>query len=341
MKKLLLTIVLLAASSAFFAASAQIPAWLGHIKPSGYLQGGYSYTVGGDNTFYIKRARLTWAGDLYKSPEIGTFDYKVQVDFANSPKLVDLFLKYTFCPEFGVQLGQFKTPLTIENSENPPAKLEFIDYSLVVQRFAQMSAQDLGGVNSTGRDMGIQFFGALMPMSDGHPLLRYNLALFNGNGINKMDDDNLKNFMARMMVYPMKELNIGAYYMRRVGHMDEVNIYRDYDYRVRDRYGVGIAYDGKYAFARTEIIEGHTDGYLARAAYVSGGFKVTDKLVLAARYDYFNENVNTERMDMQYITGEISYHLFPNLRFQLDYVYKQQMDRTVNHMVNFMTTIIY
>ena len=204
MKRILLSFALLAVSALMSQAVAQTtPAWLDHIKPSGYLQGGYSYNYNpeGDdtNTFYIKRARLTWAGDLFKDPKVGTFDYKVQVDFAGTPKLVDFFLKYTLCDEFGVQIGEFKTPLTIENSEYAPVKLEFIDYSLLVQRFAQMSAADLGGINSTGRDMGIQFFGKAIPMDDGHSLLRYNIALFNGNGINKSDDDNLKNFMARVM----------------------------------------------------------------------------------------------------------------------------------------------
>ena len=167
MKKLTITLVLLlAAAPCLFKVSAQEKPWMKYITPSGYYQAGFSFTDAGDNTFYIKRARIALNGDLYKG-KFGKFEYKVQAELAGSPKLVDYFVKWTVRDEFGIQLGQFKTPLTYENSECPPLKLEFIDYSLLVQRFARMSTSDLTGISASGRELGFQFYGKMLPLVPG------------------------------------------------------------------------------------------------------------------------------------------------------------------------------
>ena len=188
-----------------------------YITPSGYFQAGYSSDFDFNNSFYIKRARIALSGTLYETPEYGKLEYKVQAELANSPKLVDYFVKYTVCDEFGVQFGQFKSPLSYENSECPPLKLEMIDYSLLVQRFCRMSSTDLSGISATGREIGLQFYGKAIPMVDGHSLVRYNVGIFNGNGINKLDDDKRKNLIARLMIYPLKDLCLVGYYERAFG----------------------------------------------------------------------------------------------------------------------------
>ena len=192
MKKLTIILLLLVATAAFsFRSQAQEKPWMQYINPSGYFQAGYQIDDATNNTFYIKRARLALAGDLIKSERFGKFEYKVQAELAGSPKLVDYWVKWTIRDEFGIQFGQAKTPLTVENSEYAPLKLEMIDYSLLVQRFARMSTKDLSGISATGREMGINFYGKVFPMADGHALVRYNVGLFNGNGINKNDDDQI------------------------------------------------------------------------------------------------------------------------------------------------------
>ena len=341
MKKLILTLLLLvAATPCFHRATAQEKPWMQYINFSGYYQAGFSITDTYDNTFYIKRARLAFAGDLYKG-DYGKFEYKVQAEFAGSPKLVDYFVKWTVCDGFGFQFGQFKTPLTYENSEYAPLKLELIDYSLVVQRFARMSGSDLFlGASATGREMGFQFYGKWFPMSDGHALVRYNVALFNGNGINKSDNDRLKNFMARVMIFPVKDFSISGCYERRLGYMDEVQIYNEYDYRILDRYGVCLAYDSKIGWFRTEYMAGHTFGERAEGAYVTAGYRITPAFNIGARYDYFTSNSKWEGFDQHYVTVGASWHPFPKLRLQLNYTHKQEPDRSVTNMVNLMSSII-
>ena len=341
MKKLSVFILLLfLAAPLAFRAQGQEKPWMKYMNPSGYFQAGWNIDDALNNSFYIKRARLSVAGDLYQG-DYGKFEYKVQAELAGSPKLVDYFVKWTICDGFGIQAGQFKTPLTYENSEYAPLKLEMIDYSLVVQRFARMGAGDLWlGASSTGREMGFQFYGKWFPMADGHALVRYNVALFNGNGINKNDDDRCKNFMARVMVFPMKDLSVAGCYERRLGRMEEIPIYNDYDYRVLDRYGVALNYDSKFAWFRTEYMAGHTKGWRAEGAYVTAGYKITPTLNFGARYDYFTTNSREAGHDQQYVTVGTSWHPFPRLRLQLNYMRKQEADRSVTHLVNFMSSII-
>ena len=344
MKKLFLTLALLGAAVFFSNLQAQ-PAWLDHIKPGGYLQTGFSFDNQFDNpSFYVKRARFSVTGDLYKSPQYGKLEYKLQADFAGSPKLVDIFFKYTVNDAFGVQFGQFKTPLTIENSEYVPAKLEMIDYSLLVQRFAHMSAKDLAGVNSTGRDCGVQFYGKFFPADDGHMRIVYNLALFNGTGINKNDTDKSKDLMGRVMYYPFKELKVGASFSRRIGPVDVPAgqpTVLDYDVTLLDRYGVGAAYDGKHAYVRTEWMAGHTAGTRAQAAYLSAGYIVSPKFFVGARYDFFDTDTHSTDTEQHYIVVGCCYAPFKNLRLQLNYTHKQDPGGVVNNLVNFMTTITY
>lgn len=339
MKRLTLFVLMLLAAAPLFQVSAQERPWMKYITPSGYYQAGYSITDAMDNTFYIKRARIALAGQLFED-RYGKFEYKVQAELAGSPKLVDYWVKYTMCPEFGIEFGQFKTPLSLENSEYAPLKLELIDYSLLVQRFVRMSTADVSGISATGREMGLMFFGKMLKMGEGHHLLRYDVGLFNGCGINKIDDDKLKDFMARVMIFPLKDLSVTGYYMRRIGHMDEVPIYHDYDYRVRDRYGMALNYDSKWAWLRTEYMAGHTDGWRAEGAYITAGYKITPNLNLGARCDYFTTNSREAGHDQWYYTAGASWYPFQRLRIQLNYMYKQEADRSVTHLVNLMTSIV-
>ena len=342
MKKLMLTLFLLLAAASTVGLSAQERPWMKYITPSGYLQTGYQSDFDLNNSFYIKRVRISLGGMLFENPTYGKLEYKIQADLAGSPKLVDYFFKYTVREDFGIQLGQFKSPLSIENSEYAPLKLELIDYSLLVQRFCKMSAADLsGGGSSTGREMGVQFYGNVYKMGDGHHLVKYNVALFNGNGINKMDDDKRKDFVARLMVFPIKDLCVAGYYLRSLGPHDETAPeYNDYDWYIFDRYGGGIAYDGKYAWLRAEYMAGHTHGWRAEGAYGTVGYKFTDDLNIGFRYDYFTTNSREQGHVQQYYSGGVSWFPLKWLRLQLNYTLKNEPGaEKPTHLINFMTTI--
>ena len=340
MKKLMITLLLALAVAPGITAQVQERPWMKYITPSGYFQAGFTMDQTMTNSFYIKRARIALNGTVYESPKFGVLEYKIQAEVANSPKLTDYFLKYTIRPEIGIQVGQFKTPLSIENSEYAPLRLEMIEYSLLVQRFCRMSTSDLSGISSTGRELGMQLYGNIYKMSDGHSLVRYNLAVFNGAGINKMDDDKRKDLMARVMVYPIRDLCLSGYYMRTVGpHSEYAPEYNDYDWYIFDRYGGGIAYDSKYGWLRGEYMAGHTYGYRAEGAYGTIGFRFNPKWAVGFRYDYFNVNSRAKGHVQQHFTGGIVWQPIKYFRLQVNYVYKRDPGVSPYHVFNILTSI--
>ncbi len=294
-----------------------------HLKISGYLQTYYHLELADATTatssFRVRRARVSFAGDIVKSDKYGYMDYRLQVDFASSPQIVDAWLRYRPFRELGVQVGQFKVPLSIENSEYAPLQLEFIDYSLVVQRLVRMSGQDVAGINSTGRDCGVQLYGGFIEKG-GLDVLNYNLAVFNGNGINRGDNNRSKDVVARVMVSPLRDLTIAAYYQYGEGDFGEKR------YVCYQRYGGGVAYEGSHAFTRAEYIAGVTGSLSSDGAYASAGWKFSTSNAgngfVGARFDYFDEDIHTSQREFNYTLGA-AYNPWRYLRLQFNYVIKQ------------------
>ena len=315
-----------------------------HLNISGYLQALYTLEMADGRTenssFRIRRARLSFAGKIVESEEVGMADYRLQVDFAENPKIVDAWVRYCPFAQLGMQVGQFKIPLSIENSEYAPLKLEFIDYSLVVQRLVKMSGDDVTGISSTGRDCGAQLYGGFLKR-EGFHLLNYNLAIFNGNGINaKKDNNHSKDFVGRVMLCPLKDLTIAGYYQYGKGNFEEQK-YLNYE-----RYGGGIAYNGRHAFARGEYIRGNTGSLRSEGAYASAGWKFsTPKAgsgLLGARFDYFDENIYTPSREFNYTLG-VAYMPWRYMRLQLNYTLKQYQhyEKPFAHLLQVMVSGIF
>lgn len=323
MKRTILTILLISS----FALTAKGISWKEFQKRlniSGYLQALYTWEYADDKTenssFRIRRARLSFAGKIVENKKVGVVDYRLQVDFAESPKIVDAWVRYRPFAQLGIQVGQFKIPLSIENSEYAPLKLEFIEYSLVVQRLVKMSSNDVTGISSTGRDCGAQLYGGFIKR-EGFHMLNYNLAIFNGNGINsKKDNNHSKDLVGRLMICPLKDLTIAGYYQYGEGNFGEKK-YVDYQ-----RYGGGIAYNGRHAFARSEYIRGNTGRLISEGTYASAGWNFYTKKAgygsVVARFDYFDENIRNRACEFNYTLGAV-YQPWKHLRLQLNYTIKQ------------------
>ena len=315
-----------------------------HLKISGYLQTLYTLEYADRQTenssFRIRRARLSFAGKIAEGEKIGVADYRLQVDFADSPKIVDAWVRYRPFSQLGIQVGQFKIPLSIENSEYAPLKLEFIEYSLVVQRLVHMSSNDLLGINSTGRDCGAQLYGSFIKR-EGFHLLNYNIALFNGNGINtKRDNNHSKDFVGRVVLSPLRDLALAGYYQYGEG------IFGEQKHTKYQRYGGGLAYNGRHAFARSEYIRGNTGSLVSEGAYASVGWKFhTTKAgygSLGARFDYFDEDIHVSSREFNYTLG-VAYQPWRYLRLQLNYTLKQyqHLNQPVTHSLMAMVSGIF
>jgi len=320
-------------------------------KISGFVQGMFQANLSDkgdliDNTFRMRRVRLSVDGNLSK-----TVSYKIQGDFVNNPMLVDAFVKYKPCKEFAIQLGQFKTPFTLESPINP-VNLEIFDYGESVQNLAGYS--DVCGVGGLGRDIGVMATGSLFPImgEEGYKysIVDYAVGVFNGNGpVNfkknekGLDNNNRKDIVGRLEVHPgLKDLTLSTSYYYGKYYKDEDNN------GVRNRWTAGAQYNDGKLVLRGEYISGETgyvtdipedlgyfnsNGYYAQAGYY---FQAGEqKIMPVLRYEHFNANtalVNGGGGTNWYTAG-INYWPLKSVNFKLDYSLIQKESGTNSHRV--------
>lgn len=272
---------------------------------SGYAQLGYQWSQDDRSSFYIKRVRLSLSGSIYRQ----IADYRVQLELA-SPKIVDAYVRIAPWRQFGVQVGQYKVPFSIENVDYAPLKLEAIDYPMALQALMGFSeVLPSGTLSATGRDMGVTFYGGLWKRKD-FSVINYRVGVFNGAGINCWDNNKSKDISMRLNINPIKELTLsGSYYWGEWGA----------DYLGRKRFAAGIAYDGADFFARSEYIGGKTGALLSDGYYVTAGWRINEYVTPLVRYDVYREN--SDDADCQrtnYLVG-VDCHVWKHLRLQLNY----------------------
>lgn len=283
-------------------------------KISGYLQLGYQWSET-ESTFFIKRARVNFQGDILRDK----IDYRLQLEFASSPKIVDAYLRFKPFDELNFQIGEYKIPFTIENTDYVPLKVELIEYPLSLQKL--MGFNDICGLSATGRDMGASMYGGFIKR-DGYSIINYDFGVFNGEGLNVKDKNKSKDVVGRVTLKPVKGLQIsGSYYWGEYGA----------EYRKRIRYTAGASYDRGRIVVRSEWIGGVTgmpdadkvmhdmtsDGW-----YALGGFRVTKSLMPVFRYDTFRQNVDVAGTRQTNYTLGCVWQPIKYLRCQLNYTYE-------------------
>ena len=123
-----------------------------------------------------------------------------------------------------------------------------------------------GEKSSGGRDIGVQLSGDILPNASGRKLLHYQVGVYNGEGINRSDKNNQKDFIGGLWVMPVKGVRIGAFGW--TGSHGDMVTGQVYDYgmtrnitgNVRlNRYAISAEYDkNEYTF-RAEYL--HSQGW--------------------------------------------------------------------------------
>ena len=294
---------------------------------SGYVQAGYEWSDG-SSSFFIKRVRLDLRGALAR-----TLDYRVQLEFASSPKIVDAYLHYKPFRQLNFKLGEYKIPFTIENTDYVPLKFELIEYPLALQRLMGF-AEPIGGryvggamqggetLKDTGRDMGLTLHGSFFPCGE-RALLSYDVGVLNGAGINLRDNNRSKDVVARLTLRPVRGLTLsGSWYGGEYGA----------DCLERQRVSAGVCYDRGRGVVRGEWIGGRT-GYAATEEYaagtfdssgwyVLGGVRLTPTLMPVVRYDtLLPDTASADSRQTNWTAGILWCPVRP-LRCQLNYTYE-------------------
>lgn len=277
---------------------------------SGYMQFRYTREDERDD-FSFRRVRLALDGAV--APAL---DYKIQLELSHF-KLLDAYVDYKPFAQFKVRAGQFKIPFSIENTAYFPRDLELQDYPMALQQlagFAEVIGADKNINKSAGRETGIalrgDFFGSI---------LSYDLALFNGAGINEGDNNRAKDFVGRLTIRPVEGLLLSTSHYE--GRYDK-------QHYARRRTSFGACYDRGPVVARSEYFLGKTgyDGYEldSDGCYVLLGWRFRERWLAAVRYDTFTRDTDRRSESRQTnCTCGLTWEPFRYLRLQADYEHQK------------------
>ena len=345
-KSLLLIVMVFALASLTTINAQEKKSLIGdYLSISGWMNIQYDYesqlqndgaTLDQINTFNVRRARLDVKGNINKNVE-----FRVQGDFAGTPKLVDGFVKVKLHKSFNIQAGQFKIPFTFENPQSP-LTLEGVEYAQVISQLSGYS--DVSGVKtySGGRDVGLMIYGNFFKFERNGkeiPILTYKLGVFNGNGMNNKEQakngyslNTLKDIAGSIEVCPgIEGLMLAASYYGGNYYLND-----NAKNANRDRFTVGGKYETGRLTVRSEYITGKTDmannGQIytldSDGFYVAGGYwfdiAKDQRIRPVARYDFFRQDVhNPEKNSTYYMVG-IDWWPYKNLRLLLNYTMKDK-----------------
>jgi len=300
-------------------------------KVGAFIIGSYKYSdAEGAETgpgFGVRLIRAYVDGSIYND-----FKYRLQVEINGTPHVKDFYLEWAKYSFFSVKMGQFKRAFTFENPYNP-WDVGVGDYSLLVKKLAGMGDY-CGEASMGGRDLGIQVQGDFMPIGeDKHNLFHYQLGLYNGNGINKVDNNSQKDLIGTFQVQPIKDLYIGVFGWK--GNWSDGNVTVD-----RNRISAGFKYEHNFWTARAEWAKGFghrvsdydeaTDTWNgtgeADAFYATIGVPVKNWLKVYAKMDQYRSQATSETAHSIYSLAT-NFRLHKNLNFQIEY--RHHNDKTL------------
>lgn len=261
--------------------------------------------------FDIRRARLDLKGTI--SPYWG---FRMQTEFAETPKLLDAYGEFKASKYFNITFGQFRVPFSLENTANTP-KFEAIDLSQAVEAMAGRSKDVIG--NHNGNDIGIQFNGGLFEIND-KPLIDYYIGLFNGSGINQKDKNEAKSLAGRLVFHPVKGLDLGCSFYSGWDNFGATP--KD---QSRQRASFELKYEENGLSLRGEFITGN-DGDIDRNGWYAqcGYYIIPQKLQLIFKYDTYDKDTSVPDNISTCYTGVLNYNFNSWSRIQVGYTFREE-----------------
>ncbi|MCR4919355.1 MAG: OprO/OprP family phosphate-selective porin [Prevotella sp.] len=295
------------------------------ITLNGYAQAGWSYQDRNGvqtNSYNLKRT-LLWA----KARITDRWSFLFMHDFNSEVQEFYADFRLTRDDAIHVRLGQFKNSFSMENPLSP-VQLELIDVCSMAVTQLSGCYDPLHGLNY-GRDQGLLVYGNLLDN-----LLHYELALMSGQGINKKDGNNDKDFIGKLELRPVGGLRVvGSVYLGKGNAVDtaewnpEITVGDNY---TRNRYSVGAELKtGRYASGRykgprpmslrAEWLGGKDGNVGSRGGYVTTTLPVVDALDVVASAETFDKNTGTSGWQQTNLTAGLQYWFYKNCRLQLQY----------------------
>jgi hypothetical protein len=324
------------------AKSRYIPTISGAIQ-IGYLLNAVPAENNYTNSFTFNTARLNVKGN-----PLDWFNYNMQIDFANKVRVLDFNLDFHPLAHLNLQsqylniwAGQSKTPLTME-SQLGPAVFEAVSYTQVIQALCGYSQQLTPELTNMagGRDIGLAVYGYALRVPWGgemHDLFEYKLGVYNGSGMNCLDQDVMKDVSGCLYLHPIKAITVGgSFYIGAYNRVEKTPQAKDTLLMTRrDRYAVSFRYDDKeHWLARAEYVYGRThdrrsDGWYGMLQYTINPNKSTkNQWSVMAKYDAYRDwcNYLPDYCNHQFICG-VNYRPMRWLYVQAHYGYKMECER--------------
>lgn len=298
------------------------------------------------NTFRLRRAEVVIKGEVVpKRVFFGVMVDPAKVLEPSSVKAVDAagkevsatrvssalsvlqdFFVGVSTPVADVSIGQFKIPMSYEGFHSS-GELIFAERALLSRGLGTLpfsgtsykkAADDLGlvgGGYGDKRDLGVKAEKRIGPVY-------YFVGLFNGAGANHLDADSRKDLTARVEVFPIAGLMLGAagYVTLREGFRAVPGAKDRAEVDVRLDVGPVVA-QAEYLFARdyngkTGAMTASHGTYLAVAGRLGHGFEV------AGRFGWWDLDVDADRTQVWEAAGGIHYFLKGfNANLKLDYAF--------------------
>lgn len=277
------------------------------VSVSGYIQPRWNAELGDTtfvNAFSIRRAYVGVGG------AVGDFfAYKVLLTMTGgSVSLYDAYLDIKPVRFLSIRAGQFQQPIGME-------KLTSSSSILFPERtFASDFTID--------RDIGLTLNGEL-------GFLKLQAGVFNGAGRNRLDDNQAKDIVARLILEPWSFFHLGgAYQMGKRNPLDTAIT----ELANMNRWGAELAFTPWNLWLGGELMGGTTDTvshltYYADAAWMfETGLRWLHGIQPAVRYEVLDPNTSVDDDMQSILTAGVNLHFLPGQKAKLALCYRMFME---------------
>ena len=312
--------------------------------------------------FSIRRVRLRWKGDI---TDHWRYHVQVSVDGAENEdaktdpedpdyamkksdiglKLQDAEINYRIHPYLNINMGQFKTRFTNSYLTRGP-NLPLCERALIIDKITPPTRDigisiesEKGKYSFDGRERG-------RPIYD-RPIY-YAVGVYNGNGFNKMRNDNEDfMYMGMLLVRPSKYFNFGgSYAYTKLGYNYDTTTELGDAERNGDNYWFGVdqrnkaediewwdcnaALDVSPVHVQFEYIRRDTElkGNTADASGygIQGQLDLLDNFQLTCRYDELDDDDKTNNLhDSQWYTVGFNWFICgQKVKWQVNYTFREE-----------------
>jgi len=315
-KILVISLVLcLAVGLSKSAATEPVEAVYGKIKINGLMQWWYQYDSGSTpkDTFRLRRAEIKLSGEI--KPEVSWIimidPAQVREDTDRKSPLQDFVITLKPYKYFSIDFGQYKVPFGMEGLESS-AKLDFIERAALATQFKWADYRDIG-------------FTLKGDFKVNNVKIQPQAGIFNGEGHNKLDVNEIKDFVGRLVIKPIETLHLGiAHYS---GKSDKIKT---------DNYRTGgeIKFVQGSVSAYGEYATGKSGGKEKQTYYISAGYKFSNSWQVVARYDWYDSDTTRKDDEKHESTIGLNYFIEKhNAKLQLNYVYCGEKGRKIDNDV--------